>query len=80
MFQGVCEEIYGQLVDQTPVDTGNCQSNWNIDFIGEDTCEIWNDTEYLSYLEDGHSSQARAGWIEAILNSASQIVFDYVNT
>jgi hypothetical protein len=78
-FYGVCEVIFNKLIDTTPVDTGECQAAWQIDYVDENTVEIWNDTEYLSYLEDGHSKQAPAGWIESILNSFSDIVFDYIN-
>lgn len=62
-FYDVCQEIYDRIVDGTPVDTGTCAAGWDINFSGND-CTIRNDVEYTSYLEEGHSSQAPAGWVE----------------
>ncbi len=78
-FFGVCEEIVSRLIAATPVDTGFCAEHWRYVIISDNVVEIWNDTEYLSYLEDGHSKQADAGWIEDILNSITEIVFNYFN-
>lgn len=67
-FQSLCEEIFNEIVDNTPVDTGNCQSQWEIDFPDENTCEITNPCDYASYLEDGHSDQAPNGMVQVALD------------
>lgn len=79
-FVAVCEELVSRLIDATPVDTGFCQDHWRYTIINDNLVEIWNDTDYLSYLEDGWSKQAEAGWIENILSSFQDIVFDYFNS
>jgi hypothetical protein len=67
-FQALCEEIFNEIVDNTPVDTGECQSAWEISFPDDNTCEISNPTEYASYLEDGHSQQAPNGMVQVALD------------
>lgn len=79
-FVEICVDIVNRLIDATPVDTGYCVEHWRYTVISEDLVEIWNDTEYLSYLEDGWSNQASAGWIEDILSNFSVIVYDYYNS
>jgi len=66
-FQSLCDDIYNEIIDNTPVDTGFAQSRWEIDFINDNTCEISNDCDYISYLEDGHSKQAPNGMVDLAL-------------
>jgi hypothetical protein len=66
-FQSLCERIYESIVDNTPVDTGYCQSQWEISFSG-DSCDISNGCDYVSYLEDGHSKQAPHGMVQVALD------------
>jgi len=79
-FWDIVSRIYDRLIIRTPYDTGECTNAWEIDYVSRDEVEIWNDTEYISYLEDGHSKQAPNGWIENTLNSYKEIVYDYFNT
>ena len=67
-FQSLCEKIFDSIVEHTPVDTGYAQSQWEIDFPSEDECEISNGCDYISYLEDGHSSQAPHGMVQVALD------------
>ena len=67
-FQSLCERIFNDIVDHTPVDTGYCQSQWQLDFPSEEECEISNDCDYVSYLEDGHSKQAPHGMVQVALD------------
>lgn len=80
IFWEVCQQIFDRLMIRTPYDTGECTNAWEIDFISEEEVEIWNDTEYISYLEDGHSKQAPNGWIESTLNQFKEIMYDYINS
>ena len=66
-FQSLCEDIFNEIVDTTPVDTGYAQSRWEINFPNDNTCEISNDCDYISYLEDGHSKQAPNGMVDIAL-------------
>ena len=66
-FQSLCERIFNDIVDHTPVDTGYCQSQWDISISG-DSCEISNSCDYVSYLEDGHSKQAPHGMVQVALD------------
>ena len=67
-FRDLCERIYESIVENTPVDTGYCQSRWDISFLSDDECEISNDCDYVSYLEDGHSKQAPHGMVQVALD------------
>ena len=67
-FEALCEEIFDEIVSNTPVDTGYAQSQWEIDFPKDGVCDIWNDCDYISYLEDGHSSQAPDGMVQLALD------------
>jgi hypothetical protein len=67
-FQSLCERIYESIVENTPVDTGYCQSQWDISFMSDDECEISNGCDYVSYLEDGHSKQAPHGMVQVALD------------
>lgn len=67
-FEGLCWEIFNEIVDNTPVDTGYAQSRWEIDFPRTGVCDISNDCDYISYLEDGHSQQAPTGMVQNALD------------
>jgi len=57
-----------QLKDATPVDTGNARDGWRV----EDN-EIVNSVEYIEFLNDGHSDQAPARFIESTLLSNEEV-------
>ena len=67
-FEALCEEIFNEIVDNTPVDTGYAQSQWEIDFPKDGVCDITNSCDYISYLEDGHSKQAPNGMVQLALD------------
>lgn len=72
-FDALCNEIFDLIVSRTPVDTGNCQAAWQIYFSDENTCEISNSVDYVSYLEDGWSKQAPNGMVQITLDEISDI-------
>jgi hypothetical protein len=53
------QEVLSRLVAATPIDTGEAREGWKITERG-----IENDVEHMSYLNDGHSPQADANFIE----------------
>ena len=67
-FFSLCETIFNDIVDNTPVDTGYCQSKWEFSMLSPDECEISNPCDYVSYLEDGHSKQAPNGMVQIALD------------
>ena len=67
-FEALCEEIFDEIVSNTPVDTGYAQSQWETAFPKDGVCDIWNDCDSISYLEDGHSSQAPDGMVQLALD------------
>ena len=67
-FQSLCEQIFEDIVDHTPVDTGYAQSRWEFTVVSENEVEIANDCDYISYLEDGHSQQAPHGMVQIALD------------
>lgn len=58
----VASSLVEKLKKATPVDTGKAQQGWHLE--GN---KIVNDTEYISALNEGHSDQAPARFIEATL-------------
>lgn len=63
--QEIIDEIYAGVVRDNPVDTGYSQSQWVKDENG-----VYNDTEYVIYLEEGHSDQAPTGFINRNIKQA----------
>jgi hypothetical protein len=60
--QLVMQENLERLAMRTPVDTGHAKASWRIS-----NNQITNDVPYMSQLNDGHSDQAPARFIEATL-------------
>ena len=57
------------LQEATPVDTGYAESRWT-----HDGKHIINDAEYIARLNEGHSEQAPAYFVEQTLLSQKGIV------
>lgn len=58
-----------QTIDRTPVDTGNLRRNWHITKVyrlpsGNLGFVLMNDADYASYVENGHTTRNRKGWVE----------------
>lgn len=60
-----------QLRIVTPVDTGEAREGWKNkktnSLTSNQTGEIYNDVEHISYLNNGHSKQAPRYFIERVL-------------
>lgn len=67
-------KLVAELKDATPVDTGAARDAWKVDKLnGKFT--IVNDQPYVSDLNEGHSQQAPAHFIEqTVLNHPNVIV------
>ena len=52
----------------TPVDTGQARNGWQIDLSDRMKLEITNSVPYINRLNDGHSKQSPAGYIDAIVD------------
>jgi hypothetical protein len=61
-------DIYADLIDETPVDTGHARQGWQLDDAAGDAIKITNNIEYIGALNNGHSKQAPTGWIDAIVD------------
>ena len=48
----------------TPVDTGVARNGWQIDLSDKRAPELYNMTPYINVLNDGHSKQSPAGWVD----------------
>ena len=75
-FDSLCADVFRELQDNTPVDTGFCRDQWEY-WIQGDTATFYNSTEYASYLEDGWSSQAPMGMIGPVLRDLPSMVNGY---
>lgn len=60
-------DIVGDLLAETPVDTGQVKNGWTMDDSG-DVITIENRIPYIERLNQGHSKQAPAGFVEEIID------------
>ena len=60
------KEIYSELVIATPVDTGLARESWSLIQKDKETVIIENNVPYIEELNNGHSQQAPANFIETI--------------
>lgn len=74
IFQAICERVFNEIVDRTPVDTGACAAAWTISFLDDGECEISNPIQYTSFLEDGWSKQSPNGMVQVTLDHMPQIM------
>lgn len=61
--------LQGETKDHTPVKTGNLRRRWRITKVyrlssGNLGFVLINDADYASYVENGHTTRNREGWIE----------------
>lgn len=87
--RGTALIVFGEIVKNTPVDTGRARANWHIDINNVDvslvepdhmedtsvvarykmgdTIFISNNLPYIRPLDEGHSKQAPAGFVDAAI-------------
>lgn len=75
-WENLVLKVYRRLIKLTPKDTGFAAGNWEYSF-DEETAHFENDTPYISYLEDGWSSQAPDGIIQVVVSELGAMVEDY---
>jgi hypothetical protein len=51
----------------TPVDTGAARQGWQVDMSDPKAPEVYNTIPYINRLNDGHSPQTPAGFVDAIV-------------
>lgn len=73
LVDAVGKEVYTRIYNRTPVDTGYAQSRWRL-VVGQEDFAVTNDAEYISYLENGHSSQAPHGMVAITMNEMPSII------
>lgn len=61
--------LQGEAKDHTPVKTGNLRRRWRITKVyrlssGNLGFILVNDADYASYVENGHTTRNRKGWVE----------------
>ncbi|MGG3278866.1 HK97 gp10 family phage protein [Paenibacillus solani] len=58
----------GKIKKRTPVDSGELRRNWRVGSIERQgdsfVVEIFNNTEYASYVENGHRNREKTDWVE----------------
>lgn len=62
--------LLASLREATPVITGRARDGWRIDAAPGGNPVIRNPVPYVQRLNDGHASQAPAGFIERALDTA----------
>jgi hypothetical protein len=74
----ICDELFELIIKLSPVDTGNFRDAWELNQVAGDIFEIYNSTEYASFLEDGWSVQAPNGVVEVALQKLPGIIRKYI--
>lgn len=71
LFDFLTKNAMGALAKtkkRTPVDTGELRRNWEITRVqkvgGELVIYLYNSKDYASYVENGHTTPNRTGWVE----------------
>ncbi|MDK0901571.1 HK97 gp10 family phage protein [Clostridium perfringens] len=61
-------EALAKTKKRTPVDTGELRRNWEITRVikrgDELLVYLYNGKDYASYVEEGHATRNREGWVE----------------
>ncbi|WP_338854783.1 HK97 gp10 family phage protein [Clostridium perfringens] len=61
-------EALAKTKKRTPVDTGELRRNWEITRVVKRGDELlvylYNGKDYASYVEEGHATRNREGWVE----------------
>lgn len=68
----IAVDIYADCLRETPVDTGAARQGWQLDLVGDEQ-HIQNSVPYINRLNDGHSKQAPAGFIDAIVDRHTRL-------
>jgi len=76
VFWPAVDDLFEILIQLTPVDTGFAQSNWEYR-QSSGGVEFYNDTDYISYLDEGWSDQAPSGMTEPALDLFPDILKSY---
>lgn len=64
-------DLLAGLVLATPVDTGQARNGWQIDTTGGQTT-VENRVPYINRLNEGHSKQAPAGFVENVIDDVTR--------
>lgn len=61
--------LLAETKDRTPVDSGYLRKSWRITRVyrlpsGNLGFVLMNDADYASYVENGHTTRNREGWVE----------------
>jgi hypothetical protein len=71
-LEGVMLDIYTDLTDAppvgTPVDEGTARNSWQLDTTVPLEPEVYSTNPYIGRLNDGHSKQSPAGFVDAIVD------------
>jgi hypothetical protein len=67
MVKELAERLLRKAVKRTPVDSGWLREGWFIGgthhYGGYYVVEVYNNTEYASYVESGHRTRDHKGWV-----------------
>lgn len=67
-------EVHADCVLATPVDTGQARQGWEVTTptTAYEDGIVENNVSYIGHLNDGHSNQAPAGFVDTIVQKHSQ--------
>ena len=67
-FEQVVLQLITELKQATPVDTGKARDGWMMTLTKADLAYITNEVEYIGILNQGHSKQAPAYFVEQVVH------------
>ena len=80
-FTGRVKQTVKSLIQATPIDTGLARQSWDYTIKQDQTgyyAIITNGTDYIEYLNRGHSQQAPSYFIEQVLAAVGELKGDAV--
>ena len=66
--QNVGDSLIDTLKTKTPVDTGAARKGWRIRHLN-DTFKVSNKEKHIGALNEGHSKQAKSGWVDRTIRN-----------
>lgn len=66
--QNIGDSLTAELKAKTPIDTGRARKGWRVRHTGN-TFRVRNDVEHIGALNQGHSKQAKRGYVERTIRS-----------
>ena len=67
IVEPVVEKVFNQIVDQSPIASGDLQRGWDSNKVSVNKYTITNPISYVQYVINGTLGRAPNSWVQAAL-------------